>query len=356
MEATKTLKLRIKDKHAAVLSLMAREVNQVWNYCNETSSRAIRERREWLSGFDLQKLTDGYSKCDGVRIGSATTQQVCEEYAKSRKQFRRARLNWRVSNPKSAKYSLGWVPFKARAIKYKAGQVAFAGYRFSLWDSYGLSRFDLRAGSFSQDARGRWYLNVCIKVDVPKSAGTGLVGIDLGLKTAATCSDGEELASGLYRKHEQALGIAQRARKKGRVRAIHAKIANTRKDAMHKFSTGLVARNAAIFVGNVQAGAMVKTRMAKSTLDAGWSMLKTMLEYKSHQAGVVFEEVNEAYTTQTCSSCGVIPASSPKGRTGLRMRRWTCCDCGAEHHRDVNAALNIAARGHARLAGGISVL
>ena len=199
MEATKTLKLRIKDKHAAVLSAMAREVNQVWNYCNETSSRAIRERREWLSGFDLQKLTDGYSKCDGVRIGSATTQQVCEEYAKSRKQFRRARLNWRVSNPKSAKYSLGWVPFKAGGAKYKAGQIAFLGHKFSLWDSYGLSRFDLRAGSFSQDARGRWYLNVCVKVDVPKSAGTGLVGIDLGLKTTATCSDGEELASGLYR-------------------------------------------------------------------------------------------------------------------------------------------------------------
>ena len=356
MEATKTLKLRIKDKHAAVLSAMAREVNQVWNYCNETSSRAIRERREFLSGFDLQKLTDGYSKCDGVRIGSATTQQVCEDYAKSRKQFRRARLNWRVSNPKSAKHSLGWVPFKAGGAKYKAGQIAFLGHKFSLWDSYGLSRFDLRAGSFSQDARGLWYLNVCVKVDVPKSAGTGLVGIDLGLKTAATCSDGEELASGLYRKHEGALGIAQRARKKDRVRAIHAKITNTRKDAMHKFSTGLVARNAAIFVGNVQAGAMVKTRMAKSTLDAGWSMLKTMLEYKSHQAGIVFEEVNEAYTTQTCSSCGVIPASSPKGRTGLRMRRWACCDCGAEHHRDVNAALNIAARGHARLAGGIPVL
>ena len=356
MEATKTLKLRIKDKHAAVLSAMAREVNQVWNYCNETSSRAIRERREWLSGFDLQKLTAGYSKCEGVRIGSATVQLVCEEYATRRKQFKKARLNWRVSNPKSAKYSLGWVPFKAGGAKYKAGQIAFLGHKFSLWDSYGLSRFDLRAGSFSQDARGLWYLNVCVKVDVPKSAGTGLVGIDLGLKTTATCSDGEELASGLYRKHEGALGIAQRARKKDRARAIHAKIANTRKDAMHKFSTGLVARNAAIFVGNVQAGAMVKTTMAKSTLDAGWSMLKTMLEYKSHGAGIVFEEVNEAYTTQTCSSCGVIPASSPKGRTGLRMRRWTCCDCGAEHHRDVNAALNIAARGHARLAGGIPVL
>ena len=354
MEAVKTLKLRIKDKYAGVLSAMACEVNFVWNYCNETSSRAIRDRHEFLSAFDLQKLTAGYSKCDGVQVGSATVQLVCEEYATRRKQFKKSRLNWRVSNPKSAKYSLGWIPFKIGTAKYKAGQIVFAGHRFGLWDSYGLSRFDLRAGSFSQDAQGRWYLNVCVKVDAQQSDGVGVVGIDLGLKTAATCSDGTELASGLYRQHEATLRIAQRAGKKNRVRAIHAKIANSRKDAMHKFSTGLVARNAAIFIGNVQAGAMVKTRMAKSTLDAGWSMLKTMLEYKSHQAGIVFEEVNEAYTTQTCSRCGVIPASSPKGRTGLRMRRWTCCECGAEHDRDVNAAKNIAARGHARLAGGIS--
>ena len=90
--------------------------------------------------------------------------------------------------------------------------------------------------------------------------------------------------------------------------------------------------NAAIFVGNVQASAMVKTKMAKSTLDAGWSMLRMMLEYKSHQTGIVFEEVNEAYTTQTCSRCG------------------------AQHQRDVNAARNIAARGYVRPAGGIPVL
>jgi transposase len=97
---------------------------------------------------------------------------------------------------------------------------------------------------------------------------------------------------------------------------------------------------------------MVKTKMAKSTLDAGWSMMKTMLEYKSHQAGVVFAEVNEAYTTQTCSSCGVIPASSSKGRAGLRMRRWACCGCGAEHDRDVNAARNIARVGRHALGEG----
>ena len=82
----KTLKLRIKDKHATVLSAMAREVNCVWNYCNQISARAIRERCEWLSGFDLQKLTAGYSKCEGVQVGSATVQRVCEEYATRRKQ------------------------------------------------------------------------------------------------------------------------------------------------------------------------------------------------------------------------------------------------------------------------------
>lgn len=353
MEVIRTLKLRVKDKHASALSAMAREVNTVWNFLNETSARAIRERGKFLSGFDLQKLTDGYSKCDGVHIGSATTQQVCEEYATRRRQFKKTRLNWRVSNPRSSRRSLGWIPFKSRAVTYKAGQVVFCGFKFNVWDSYGLADFQLRAGSFNQDARGRWYLNVQVKVEQKKSSGVQVIGIDLGLKTAATCSDGDELASGIYRKHEAALGIAQRAGKKNRVRAIHAKIANTRKDAMHKFSTELVARSGAIFAGNVSSEALVKAKLAKSTLDAGWSMLKTMLEYKSHEAGVVFEEVNESYTTQTCSCCGSIPASSPKGRAGLRIRQWTCSECGAEHHRDVNAARNIAALGLKRLAGGI---
>ena len=140
------------------------------------------------------------------------------------------------------------------------------------------------------------------------------------------------------------------------MRAIHAKIANQRKDLLHQFSTRLVKHNAAIFVGDVASAKLVKTTMAKSTLDAGWATLKTMLEYKSHQAGIVFEVVNESYTTQTCSCCGSIPASSPKGRAGLRIREWTCSDCGAEHDRDVNAAKNILAAGHRRLAVGIPVL
>lgn len=382
LESLKTLKLRIKDKHASVLGQMAREVNLVWNFANETSSRAIRERNKWLSGFDLQKLTAGYSKCDDVLVGSTTIQQVCEEYAIRRRQFKKARLNWRVSNPKSAKRSLGWVPFKQGAAKYKAGQIAFAGHRFSLWDSYGLAGYELRAGSFSQDARGRWFLNVCVKVEVAASKGVATVGIDLGLKTCATVSDGQKLDGRWYRKHEAKLVKVQRAgaRKQAhrevalkaaqdkaikggwkpptnlrpgktkQVRNLHAKIRNQRKDAMHKFSTKLVAASGAVFVGNVSSKALVKTKMAKSTLDAGWSQLKTMIEYKCHQAGVVFAEVNESWTTQTCNACGVI--SGPKGRAGLNKRTWKCMHCLSEHDRDTNAAINIRRRGLASLAEG----
>jgi len=357
MDCTKTLRLRIKDKHAKALFAMAREVNTVWNFCNETSAKAVRERQKFLSGYDLQKLTDGFSKCDGVAIGSATTQQVCEEYATRRRQFKRARLNWRVSNPKSSKRSLGWIPFKSRAVRYKAGQIQFCGLKLGLWDSYGLTHYELRAGSFCEDSRGRWYLNVQVKipelVGPVLSAATSAVGIDLGLKTCATSSDGKKIEGRFYRGLEAKLGIAQRAGKKPRTRAIHAKIGNQRKDMLHKFSTALVRNNAAIFVGDVASAKLVKTKMAKSTLDAGWSSLKTMLEYKSHQAGIVFEEVNESYTTQICSCCRTISASSPKGRAGLRIREWTCSECGSVHDRDVNAARNILALGLQRLEGGI---
>jgi putative transposase len=349
--AVKTLKIRVKDKHASVLRRMAREVNQVFNFANETSSRAIRERGKWLSAYDLQKLTAGYSKCDGVTVGSGTVQLVCVEYATRRKQFKKTRLNWRVSNPKSSKYSLGWIPFKGGHAKYKAGQVEFAGMKFSLWDSYGLGKYELRAGSFNEDSRGRWYFNVAVEVDAKPSTGTEAVGIDLGLKECATTSTGEKLVGRWYRANEQALAKAQRARKKKRVKAIHAKIKNQRKDALHKFSTALVQKNAAIFVGDVSSQKLVKTKMAKSTLDAGWAMLKTILEYKSRQAGVVFEVVNEAYSTQTCSRCGSV--EGPRCAAGLGIRRWVC-SCGAEHDRDVNAAQNIARRGLATLAEGAS--
>lgn len=84
---------------------------------------------------------------------------------------------------------------------------------------------------------------------------------------------------------------------------------------------------------------------------SAFELQKTQLDYKSKGMRVVFLEVDEKYTTQTCSCCGSI--SSPKGRAGLRIREWTCAWCGTLHDRDINAARNILAAGHGRLAVGI---
>ncbi|MFB8828865.1 RNA-guided endonuclease InsQ/TnpB family protein [Azotobacter sp. CWF10] len=144
--------------------------------------------------------------------------------------------------------------------------------------------------------------------------------------------------------------------KKARARAIHARIANRRKDALHKFSRQLVNRYGEIHVGDMSSAKLAKTRMAKSVLDASWGQLKVMLDYKCAHAGIVFKVVDERYTTQACSNCGTLSDSRPKGIAGLGMREWTCSECGVTHDRDVNAARSILAAGHGRPVVGIPAL
>lgn len=362
----KTLSVRIKDKHAKVLNQMAFEANQVWNAVNawtsELSYVPIPEAGYvpvFWSAFDLQKQLKTIRAERGLtRIDSTCVQEVIAEHAKARKQFKTSKLRWRASS--GSKRSLGWIPFKKGAAKLVNGQVRYNKHYFKIWDSYGLKDFAFRAGNFSQDARGRWYFNVAVEFDVkPKPIPDGVksLGVDLGLKDVANCSDGFKLeAKRFYRDLEPKLGIAQRANKKDTVRSIHAKIKNRRKDFLHKLSTKLVKENGAIFVGDVSSQKLVKTKMAKSVLDAGWGMLKTQLQYKAIAQGVWFEVVDERYTTQVCSCCGSISANSPKGRTGLGIREWLCVECGTLHDRDINSAKNILALGHKRLAGGIPCL
>jgi putative transposase len=350
--STRVLRLRLKDKHAPALRDVARDVNFVWNYANDLSFKVWQRERRFMGEYDIDKYTAGATR-EGLNLHSTTVQAISKEFVTRRKQFKKVKLRWRVSG--GARRSLGWIPFKASALRYRNGQVLFSTLDkpLSLWDSYGLSKYTLGAGNFSEDARGRWYINITVKVVKPEqTSGKSAVGIDLGLKDFAGLSTGEVVAAErFYRDLEPQLATAQRANKKSRTRALHAKVAHRRKDFLHKLSTRLVAGHGAIFVGNVNASGLARTRMAKSVLDAGWSKFRTMLKYKSDDAGAWFEEINEAYSTQTCSECGSL--GGPKGIAGLGIREWVCPECGAAHHRDVNSGKVILARGHARLAGGI---
>lgn len=351
--STKVLHMRLKDKHASYLNTSACQVNMTWNFCNEHSIKVLQREHRFCSAFDLHPYMAGAGK-EGLDLHSQTIQAIAEEYVTRRKQFKKARLNWRVS--RGSRKSLGWIPFKASAISYKNGQIYLAGKALSLWDSYGLGDYDLGAGNISQDARGRWYLNVTVKAKrwplnpapaadkqqdgTPRTS----VGIDLGLKDFIAMSDGTKIAAQrIYRGAEQKLAVAQRAKTTKRVKAIHAQIANRRKDFLHKLSTEIVSKHGCVFIGNVNASGLAKTTMAKSVLDAAWSAFRTMLKYKCDYAGVWFKEVNESYTTQECSSCHA--RTGPKGQEGLNVRSWTCSICNTIHDRDTNAGINIRNRG-----------
>jgi putative transposase len=341
----RTLRLKVKSEAYPWLDAAAIEVNQVWNYANATSYKASRPFTgpgRWLSAFDLDKLTAGAAK-HFERIGSDTIQRVNAEFATRRRQFKKAKLRWRVSH--GAKRSLGWIPFKAVQLKHKGKSLRFSGKAFRVFEQALLDGVGWKSGCFAQDAVGDWWL--CLPVErrfALSRAKNEAVGLDLGLKDTVATSDGQKLEAGqFYRQIEQKIAQAQRRGHKRQAKRLHRRAARRRKDALHKFSKKIVDRYQTIIVGNVSSLKLAKTRMAKSVLDAGWGMLKAQLQYKGQQAGRSVQVVGERNTTRTCSGCGSL--TGPAGLDMLVVRTWMCRECGVTHDRDVNAARNILSAG-----------
>lgn len=341
-----TARFRIKDattgKH---LARHAVACNKAWNFCVATQREAQRRRQgglsvRWPTAFDLIKLCTGSAAMLGLH--SDTVSAICRQFAKSRDQHRRC-PRFRASF--GSKRALGWVPFIPRAVRIDGDAAVYLKRRFRFWKHREIEG-EFKSGSFAQDARGRWYVSFVCEVADDLPCGDGEVGIDLGLKTLATLSDGRKIpALQHYRKHQAALARAQRAGRKKRVRAIHAKIANARRHHLHEQTARIARENRLIVIGNVSASKLAKTRMAKSVLDAGWSTFRGMLRYKTARRQAVYVEADERWSSQLCSTCGTLPASRPKGIAQLGVRSWACSDCGTVHDRDHNAALNILASG-----------
>lgn len=343
---TRTLRLKVKAESYGWLNKAAVEVNQVFNWANATSldaaDRNRRPRAKFLTGFDLCNLSAGATE-HFERIGADSIQRICCEYAAKRRAAKRVKLRWRVSS--GARRSLGWVPFKAASLKRKGSSLRFCGKAFRVFERERLERVMWRDGCFAQDAVGDWFVCLPVRVQVERNiAPREAVGIDLGLKDIAVTSEGERLEAGRWT-HGFATKLAQAQRRghKRQAKRIHRKAARCRKDALHKCSRRMVDTYQNIVVGDVSSLALVKTRMAKSVLDAGWGMFKQMLQYKGEHAGRSVQVVSERNTSATCSSCGAL--SGPRGANGLAVRSWICSECGDSHDRDVNAARLILLRG-----------
>jgi IS605 OrfB family transposase len=268
---------------------------------------------------------------------------VNAEFATRRKQFKKAKLRWRISH--GARRSLGWVPFKAVQLKRQGRCLRFAGKAIRVFERDLLEGTVWKSGCFAQDSVGDWWLCLpAARAATASVAKSEAVGLDLGLKDTVATSDGEKLEAGhFYRQIEKKIALAQRRGHKRQAKRLHRTAARRRKDALHKFSKQIVDRYQTIVIGDVSSTQLVRTRMAKSVLDAGWGMLKMQLQYKSQLAGRCVLMVSERNTTRACSSCGSL--TGPTGLDMLAVRTWTCCECGVTHDRDVNAARNILSAG-----------
>jgi putative transposase len=331
-----TYKYRLKDSSNSWLNKSAKSVNFVWNFCNEVSFDAIKNRSKFLSGFDLNNLTSGSSK--DLNLNSQTIQAVGEEFALKRKQTKKFKLKWRT------KKSLGWIPFKSASIKISNNTITYNKHTVSFWNSRPIEG-KMNSGSFSQDVRGRWYINLTCEVENLSKSPEISVGIDLGLKDIATLSDGKKYTSNKYTKnYANKLGKFQRANKKKQTRNLHAKIKNSRLDQNHKISSEISKSYNKIFVGDLNSSKLIKTKLAKSVTDNGLSQFKNLLKYKVIRRSGEYFEVSEYLTTQTCSNC--LEIGGPKGQKGLSVREWVCGKCNCHHDRDINSAINILRIGH----------
>ncbi len=207
------------------------------------------------------------------------------------------------------------------------------------------------------DAAGRYFASFVVDTEpgaLPEA--NGEIGIDLGLTHFAVLSDGRKIANPRFlRRAERRLRKAQKAlsrkargssnREKARVRVarVHAKVADTRRDWLHKESTRVIRDNQAVYAEDLCVSGLGRTRLAKSVHDAGWSAFTAMLEYKARLHGRTFARIGRFEpTSQVCSACGVKDGPKP-----LSVREWACATCGVVHDRDVNAARNILAAGRA---------
>jgi putative transposase len=200
----------------------------------------------------------------------------------------------------------------------------------------------------------RWFASIAVEVEhvVPARENQAVCGVDLGVRSLATFSDGtviegpkalranlsqmRRLSRGLSRKVK---GSANRRKAKRRIARLHARIANIRGDALHKLTTELVRRFSVIGIEDLNVRGMAKRRsLSRAISDMGFHEFRRQLEYKAALSGSQVVVADRFFpSSKTCSDCGAVLAE-----LALSERAWTCPSCGVEHDRDLNAARNLA--------------
>ena len=233
---------------------------------------------------------------------------------------------------------------------------------------------DIRNATIVRKA-GHWFVSIQIEQEIKVSTPSiqSSIGIDMGIRHFATLSDGRQVGPiSAYRQHQVKLaklqkGLSRKKRfsmnwhkQKKKIQRLHAKIAQVRRDFLHKLSTSISKNHAMVVLealevsqmsasnkGSIEhpgKGVKSKSSLNRSILDQGWFEFKRQLKYKLEWLGKLMLEINPAYTSQRCKCCGHIEKANR-----LSQSSFCCVSCGHKDNADINAAKNILAQGLSQL-------
>jgi len=326
----------------------------VYNEMVKINQKKYHRTGKSLSGYDMQsylpKLKKQYPWL--TEVNSQSLQIICHNLADAYGKFFKKQSGYPSFKKKGYGESFTCINNSRLLDQHiRLPKLGLIRYRGGDCPKGKIKRFTVK------ESAGKYYASILIDTqqDAPDAQEPQIIlGIDLGVIDIVVTSAGKITAAPKYFKASNAKlraankalsrcqkGSKRRAKARLRLARVYEKVKNQRKDFNHKLSHSLVAdgKNQAFAIENLNVKGMMANRsLAASIADCGWSQFLTFLKYKAAAVGKPVLEVDRFFpSSKTCSACGVVQHSLP-----LSAREWQCSECGCRHHRDVNAAINIA--------------
>jgi putative transposase len=346
-------------------------VRLVYNKALHTRTEGWYERQERIDYKQTSAMLTDWKKQEELdflnEVSCVPLQQVLRNLQKAFTNFWAGRAKY--PNFKK-KRSGGSAEFTRSAFKWKDRQLWLAKCSEPLpirWSRTLPENCEPSTVTVRLDASGRWFVSLLVEdhtvIALPQV--DKAIGIDTGITSLIATSDGEKIVNPKHfkrlryklRQAQKALsrkvkGSNNREKATIQVARIHAAIADSRTDFLHKLTTRLVRENQTIAVEDLAVKNMMKNhKLAAAIADASWSELVRQLEYKCQWYGRTLVKIDRWFpSSKRCGHCGHVVDKLP-----LDVREWDCPDCGTHHDRDINAANNILAAGLAVIVCGANI-
>ncbi|MFF2618844.1 RNA-guided endonuclease InsQ/TnpB family protein [Kitasatospora sp. NPDC058046] len=358
------------DAQAAELSRTFGCVRKVYNMALAARTEAWTLRQERINYNATSAMLTAWKKTEELSylsaVSSVPLQQALRHLQGAFANFWLKRAKYPTF--KSRKKSRKSAEYTSSAFRYRDGRLTLAKMAEPLdvvWSRPLPEGAVPSTVTVSQDSAGRWFVSMlCDDRPTMTAPVNAAVGIDAGITSLVTLSTGEKITNPKHERADRerlaraqrelsrkAKGSANRDKARIKVARVHARIADRRRDVLHKLTTRLVRENQTVVIEDLTVRNMLKNRkLSRAISDASWSEMRSMLEYKAQWYGRELITVDRWFpSSKLCSACGTIRNKMP-----LNVREWTC-GCGTTHDRDVNAAKNILAAGLAAAACGDGV-